>query len=129
MIKKGESYVSWANRIIQQAELADLENIRAQDLQLMKFCQGLNKADRFYDKLMEMEIHSWAGAQDIIKKYSQSMALKGDLIESAPRAQGQVMNQMSGSGGSNPRPASRSPGRPRKKLDTDSRGREKKGSL
>ena len=32
---------------------------------------------------------------------------------------------MSGSGGSNPRPASRSPGGPRKKLDTDSRGRDK----
>ena len=41
MIVKGESYVSWTNRINQQAELADLENIRAKDLQLMKFCQGL----------------------------------------------------------------------------------------
>ena len=46
MILKGESYVSWANRINQQAELADLQNIRAQDLQLMTFCKGLNKADR-----------------------------------------------------------------------------------
>ena len=74
---------------------------------------------------MEMDVHSWAGAQDIIKKYSQSMALKADLVESAPRAQGQVLNQMSGSGGSNPRPTSRSPGRQRKKFDTDSRGRDK----
>ena len=47
MIVKGESYVSWANRINQQAELADMENIRAQDLQLMKFCQGLNKSDPY----------------------------------------------------------------------------------
>ena len=50
------------------------------------------------------------------EKHSQSMALKADLIESAPRAQGKVMNQMSGSSGSgasNPRPSSRSPGGPR----------------
>ena len=56
MIIKGESYVSWANRINQQAELADLENIRAQDLQLMKFCQGLNKTDHLYNTLMEMDV-------------------------------------------------------------------------
>ena len=77
MIIKGESYVSWANRINQQAELADLENIRAQDLQLMKFCQGLNKADRLYDKLMEMEIHSWSGAQEIIKKVLSEHGAEG----------------------------------------------------
>ena len=45
-VTKGESYVSWANRINQQAELADLQNIRAQDFQLMTFCKGLNKGDR-----------------------------------------------------------------------------------
>ena len=49
MIIKGESYASWRNCINQQAELADLENIRAQDLQSMKFFQGLNKTDRLYD--------------------------------------------------------------------------------
>ena len=125
MIVKGEFYISWANRINQQAELADLENIRAQDLQLMKFCQLLNKSDRLYDKLMEMDVPSWAGAKDIIRKYSQSMALKADLVYSAPRAQGQVLNQMSGSGKSNPRPTSRSPGGQRRKFDTDSRGRDK----
>ena len=86
MIIKGENYVSWSNRINQQAELADLEGIKAQDLQLMKFCQGLNKTDRLYDKLMEMDVHSWATAQDIIKKYSQSQALKADLVESARKA-------------------------------------------
>ena len=37
MIIKGESYVSWRNCINQQAELADLKIIRAQDLQSMKF--------------------------------------------------------------------------------------------
>ena len=92
MIIKGESYVSWRNCINQQAKLADLENIRAQDLQSMKFCQGLNKTDRLYDKLMEMDVHSWATAQNIIKNYSQSMALKADLVESAPRSQGHVVN-------------------------------------
>ena len=52
----------------------------------MKFCQGLNKTDRLYDKLMEMDVHSWATAQNIIKNYSQSMALKADLVESAQEA-------------------------------------------
>ena len=113
MILKGESYVSWANRINQQAELADLKNIRAQDLQLMTFCMGLNKTDRLYDKIVDMEIHSWSGAQEIIKKHTQSMALKADLVESAPRPQSQIMNQMSGTGVSKPRQASKSPGRQR----------------
>ena len=105
-----ESYVSWANRINQQAELADLENIRAQDLQLMKFCQGLNKSDRLYNKLMEMDVPSWARGQDIKKNNSQSMAQKAVLVDSAPKTQDQVMNQVYGSGGSNPRPTSRLPG-------------------
>ena len=83
----------------QQAELADLENIRAKDLQLMKFCQGLNKSDRLYNKLMEMEVPSWVRAQEIIKKHSQSMAQKAVLVDSAPKPQGQVLNQMSGSSG------------------------------
>ena len=123
IIIKGESYVSWRNCINQQAELADLENIRAQDLQLMKFCQGLNKTDRLYDKLMEMDVHSWATAQNIIENYSQSMALKADLFESAPKSQGHVVNRILGSSGSAPRPASRSPGGQRRKFDTDNRGR------
>ena len=38
MIMRGESYISWMNRINQQAELADLKNIRSQEIQLMKFC-------------------------------------------------------------------------------------------
>ena len=70
-----------------------------------------------------MEVHSWSGAQEIIKKHTQSMALKADLVESAPRTQGQIMNQMSGSGVSRPRQASKSPGRPRDR--GASRGREK----
>ena len=74
MINKGEGYIQWANRINQQAELADLEGITAQDLQLMKYCQGLHKTDRLYDKLMDMESKSWATAQEIIKKYAQSQA-------------------------------------------------------
>ena len=124
MILKGESYVSWANRINQQAELADLKNIKAQDLQLMTFCKGLSKTDRLYDKIVDMEIHSWSGAQEIIKKHTQSMALKSDLLESAPKSpQGQILNHMSGSGVSKPRQASKSPGRPKDRGNT--RGREK----
>jgi len=102
MILKGESYVSWANRINQQTELADLKNIKAQDLQLMTFCKGLSKTDCLYDKIVDMEIHSWSGAQEIIKKHTQSMALKSDLLESSPKSpQGQIMNQMSQNKGSN----------------------------
>ena len=113
MIMKGESYISWMNRINQQAELADLENIRAQEIQLMKFCQGLNKTDWLYKKLMELEIPSWARAQEIIKKHAQSMAQKAVLVDLAPKsAQGQVLNQMSGNSGA--RPKSRSPGGQRK---------------
>ena len=97
MIMRGESYISWMNRINQQSELADLKNIRAQEIQLMKFCQGLNKTDWLYEKLMELEVPSWARAQEIIKKHAQSMARKAVLVDSAPKtAQGQVLNQMSG---------------------------------
>ena len=105
MIIKGENYVSWSNRINQQAQLADLEGIKAQDLQLMKFCQGLHKTDRLYDKLMDMEVKCWATAQEIIKRYAQSQALKADLVESAPKSQGNIVNQMPGSGAPAPRPA------------------------
>ena len=111
MINKGENYVHWSNRINQPAKLADLEGIKAQDLQLMKFCHGLNKTHCLYDKLMDMEVHSWATAQEIIKKYSQSQALRADLVESAPKSQGHIVNQMSGSGGSAPRPPARLRGR------------------
>ena len=85
MIVRGESYISWMNRINQQAKLADLENIRAQEIHLMKFCQGLNKTDRLYEKLMELEVPSWARAQEIIKKHTQSMAQKAVLVDSAPK--------------------------------------------
>ena len=117
MITKGEGYIQWANRINQQAELADLEGIKAQDLQLMKYCQGLHKTDRLYDKLMDMEVKSWATTQEIIKKYAQSQALNADLVESTPKNQGHIVNKMSGDSGPSPRPASRSPGEQRKKYD------------
>ena len=90
----------------------------------MKFSQGLNKSERLYKKLMELEVPSWARAQETIKKHAQSMAQKAVLVDSAPKtAQGQVLNQMSGSSGA--RPTSRWPGGQRKKLDTDTRGRDK----
>ena len=112
------------NRINQQAELADLENLRAQEIQLMKFCQGLNKTDRLYKKLMELEGPSWARAQEIIKKHGQSMAQKAVLVDSALKTdQGQVLDQMSGN--NRARPTSWSTGGKRKKFDTDTRGRDK----
>ena len=68
MIVKGEGYIEWAYKINQVSELANLEGIKAQDLQLMKFCQGLNKMDRLYDMLMEMDPNYWSRAQEIIRK-------------------------------------------------------------
>ena len=91
MITKGEGYIKWANRINQQGELANLEGIKAQNLQLIKYCQGLHKTYRLYDKLMDTEIKSWATAQEIIKKYAKSQALKADLVESAPKNQGHII--------------------------------------
>ena len=118
MIMRGESYITWMNRINQQEELADLENVRSQEIQLRKFCQGLNKTDWLYENLMEMEAPSWARAQEIIKRHTQSMAQKAVLVDSAPKsAQGQVVNQMSGNNGARPR--SQSPGGQKKKFDTE----------
>ena len=73
---------------------------------------------------MEFEVPSWARAQEIIKKHAQSMAQKAVLVGSASKfTQGQVLNQMSGSSGTSP--TRWSPGGQRKKLDTDTRGRDK----
>ena len=72
-------------RINEMAELADLDSIKSQDLKLMKYCQGLKQDDILYDLLMEMEPKSWARAQEIIRKHSQSMALKADLVEARPK--------------------------------------------
>ena len=84
MIMRGESYITWMNRINQQEELADLENVRSQEIQLRKFCQCLNKTDWLYENFMEMEAPSWARAQEIIKRHTQSMAQKTVLVDSAP---------------------------------------------
>ena len=126
MIIKGEGYIEWANRINQQSELAHLEGIKAQDLQLMKFCQGLHKTDRLYDKLMDMEVKSWSSAQEIIRKFAQRQALKANLVESTPKNQGHIVMKLSeGSSSPAPRPSSQSPGKQRKKYNSGSRGREK----
>ena len=65
---KGEVYIAWANKINQVSELANLVGLKAQDLQLMKFCKVLNNMDRLYHKLMEIEPNSWPRAQDIIRE-------------------------------------------------------------
>ena len=86
----------------------------------MKYCQGLHKTDRLYDKLMDMEAKSWATAQEIIKKYAQSQALKADLVESAPKNQEHIVMKMSGDSSLSQRSASRSPEGQRKKYDPGS---------
>ena len=54
--------------IYETSELVDLDNIKSEDLKLMKYCQGLKKEDRLYNLLMEMEPKSWSRAQEIIRK-------------------------------------------------------------
>jgi hypothetical protein len=80
---------------MQQSELAHLEGIKAQDIQLMKFCQCLHKSDRLSDKIMDLEVKLLVSAQEIINKYAESQALKADLVESAPKAQGQMLMKLS----------------------------------
>ena len=113
-------------RINEISELADLDGIKSQDLKLMKYCQGLKQNDRLYDLLMEMEPKSWASAQEIKRKHAKNIALKADLVEATPKNQGHVVNAMSGgSRNPTPRPSSQSPGKQRKKYDTNTRGRDR----
>ena len=74
---------------------------------------------------MDLEVKSWASAQEIIKKYAESQALKADLVESAPKAQGQMLMKLEGGGGQSPtrRPSSQSPGMEKKKPDPTHSGR------
>ena len=88
MIMKGEGYIQWADRINQQAELANLEGIKAQDFQLMKYCQGLHETDRLYDKFMDMEVKSWATAQEIIKTTRRARLSRLNLWKVPPRTKG-----------------------------------------
>ena len=87
----------------------------------MKYCQGLHETDRLYDKFMDMEVKSWATAQEIIKKYAQSQALKAELGESTPKNQGHIVMKISGDSGPSQRSTSRSPGGQRKKYDPGSK--------
>ena len=99
------------NRIDHQPELAHLEGIKAQDIQLMWFCQGFHKQDRLYDKIMDLEVKPWVFAKEMIKKYAEGQSLKPDLVESAPKTQGQRLMHMEGGGEKSPtrRPSSKSP--------------------
>ena len=90
---------------------------------------------------MEMDIKSWASAQEIIKKCAENQALKTDHVKSAPKAQGQMLLKLSGVEQSpTQRPSSQSPGRERRKPDVGSqrqsskrarggRGRKEGGAL
>ena len=127
MIMKGEGYIEWANRINQQSELARMEGISAHNLQFMKYCQRLHKTDRLFNKLMDIAVKSWATAQEIIRQYVQSQALKADMVESTPKNQGNVVMKMSGFSSPAPRPSIQLPGKQRKKYDSSShpRGRDR----
>ena len=76
---------------------------------------------------MEMDIKSWASAQEIIKKCAENQALKTDHVKSAPKAQGQMLLKLSGVEQSpTQRPSSQSPGRERRKPDVGSQRQSSK---
>ena len=124
MILKGEGYVEWAMRINELSDLADLDSIQSQDLKLMKYCQGLKPEDKLHNLVMEMKPKSWARAQEIIRKYAQNMALNADLVKARPKGQGHMNSMSGGLRNQTPRSLSLSPGKQRKKYDTNTRGRE-----
>ena len=97
-------------RVEQMAELAGLDTIKAEDLKLMKYCQGLKPEDKLYDKLMEMDQKSWLNALLVIRRHAQNMAVKADLVD-VPKSKGHVIHSMTGGGS---RPSSRSPGQQKK---------------
>ena len=124
MIMKGEKPLTWAMRIDEEAELADLKTLKPQEIKLMELCHGLKSEDRLYDLLMDMDPKGWEEAKLIIRKHTASMALKTDLVEHRPRGQGQVVKNMSGA----PRSPSQSPGKQRKKYNNDNRGNGPNGN-
>ena len=63
------------------AELADLESIKAQELIVLKYCQGLKPDDRLYDLLIEMEPKGWEQALKVIRKYVKSQAVKAEMVD------------------------------------------------
>ena len=88
IITKGEGYIQWANRINQQAELANLEGIKAQDFQLMKYCQGLHGQINFMTNLWIWKLR----VGQLRRKLSKSMRrarLSGlNLGKEPPRTKG-----------------------------------------
>ena len=121
MIMKGEKPLAWAMRIDEEGELANLQRLKAQELKLMKFCQGLKAEDRLYDLIIEMDPRGWEDAKVIIRKHTAVMALKADLVEHRPRGSGHMVNSISGA----PRFPSQSPVQQRKKYNNENRGRNR----
>ena len=120
-IMKYEGKVEWAMMVTEIADLTDLESIKAQELIVLKYCQGLKPDDRLYDLLMEMEPKGWEQALKVIRKYVISQAVKAEMVDHRLKGQGHVINNNSGE----TRASIQSPGSHRKKFYQGNRGRDK----
>ena len=116
---KGKRALDRAMWIDAEAELADLQSIKPQEIKLMKLCQGL-KDDRLYEKNTQMDPRGWEEAKTIIRKHTVAASLKADL-ENKSGSSGHVVNSISGTASKSP---SHSPGQKRR-YDNEHRGRNR----
>ena len=102
-----------------EAELANMQSIKPQEIKLIQFCQGL-KDERLYDKITEAEIWGWEDAKALIRKHTAATFLKVHF-EQKTGGSGHVVNSISGSGNKSP---SQSPGQ-RRRHNNEQRGRNR----
>ena len=114
----GEIPLDWALRIQEQAELGDLEDIRPQELMMMKFCQGFKDQD-LQKKICKMKSRSWEEVKVLIWDYESSTKMQSSLV----KGKGEKMHHMLSSGGRSPSPR---PGRSKTKTRTGEEGMEAK---
>ena len=58
------------------------------------YWQGLKPEDKLHDLLMDMEPKGWIRDQEVMRRYTQNMALKADMWEHRPKGQSHVINNM-----------------------------------
>ena len=114
---KGEGKMEWAFRLEQAAEMANLEDIQAQELKFLKYCQGLKTDDKLYDLLMEMVNPNWEKALEIIQKHEIAESVKSEIGDG--KNSKHAYNAVSGG---DTRAASQSP---KRKHEREARGRDK----
>ena len=89
---QGKSPILWASRIDEEVDLADLENIKSQELKLMKFCHGLN--DKLLNtKICKQETKGWEETKALVRKYAATQTLQTGL-EKKKADKGHVVNSL-----------------------------------